>query len=240
MTVRRFEGRRALVTGATGGLGSDVVAKLREEGAEVIGIDREAADGVIAADLTDPASRDAAVAEAIGRLGGLDVLCNVAGVQRFEHIETLSDDMLNTHLAVNTVAPIMIAKACVPALRESKGVIVSVASISGISATPYNVAYGASKAGLALASKVMAIDLAKDGVRVNTVAPGGIETPMIQGAAKSLPADADFAWIMARGSGVLGGMMPPRDVTEAILFLASDAAASITGTELVVDRGTVL
>lgn len=236
---RRFEGRRVLVTGAAGGVGSDLVASFREAGATVVGTDREG-EGVIVADVTDPAQRDAMVEQALAELGGLDVLCNVAGIQLFRKAEELDDEFLHRHLDLNTVAPIMLASRCLPALKESRGNIVSVTSISGITSQPYNAAYCASKAGLAIAMKSLACEAAKDGVRVNTVAPGGIETPLIAGSAASLPEDTDWTLLHARSVGVMPGMSPAHHITQAIMFLASDEAESITGSQLVVDRGTAL
>jgi meso-butanediol dehydrogenase/(S,S)-butanediol dehydrogenase/diacetyl reductase len=103
---------------------------------------------------------------------------------------------------------------------------------------PYNSAYCASKGGLILFMRSLAVELAGAGVRVNCVCPGGVETPLSANATTSLPPDADVA-LFARMMGVIPGMMPPSDVAEALAFLASDAASSITGASLVIDRGTL-
>ncbi|MCW2854574.1 MAG: hypothetical protein JWR52_189 [Marmoricola sp.] len=235
---QRFTDRRVLVTGASGGLGGQVCALFRAEGARVIGLDVVPSDGVMACDLADPASIAGVVGAALAELGGLDVLCNVAGIQTFAKLEDLSADLLHRHLAVNTVGPILMAQAVAGSLAESRGNVVTVASISALMGQPYNAAYCASKAGVLLGMRALAVELAGRGIRVNCVSPGGIDTPMITGAAESLPTDVDWT-LIAKSQSVIPGFMPPADVAEAILFLASDAAASITAANLVVDRGVI-
>ncbi|MCW2755443.1 MAG: hypothetical protein JWQ32_2854 [Marmoricola sp.] len=235
---QRFTDSRVLVTGASGGLGGQVCALFRAEGARVIGLDVVPADGVVACDLADPASIADVVEAALAELGGLDVLCNVAGIQTFAKLEDLSADVLHRHLAVNTVGPILMTQAVAGSLAESRGNVVTVASISALMGQPYNAAYCASKAGVLLGMRALAVELAGRGIRVNCVSPGGIDTPMITSAAESLPTDVDWT-LIAKSQSVIPGFMPPADVAEAILFLASDAAASITAANLVVDRGVI-
>lgn len=235
---QRFTDRRVVVTGASGGVGRQVCELFRAEGARVIGVDVVPGDGIIEGNLADPASITAVVEHALGELGGLDVLCNVAGVQSFSRLETVTPAMLQLHLNVNTVGPILLTQGFQAALTEAKGNVVTVASISALMGQPYNVAYCASKAGVLLAMRALAVELASSGIRVNCVSPGGIDTPMIAGAADSLPADVDWA-LIAKSQSVIPGFMPPSDIAESILFLASDAASSITGANLVVDRGVI-
>ena len=234
----RFEHKRAFVTGAASGIGAATVSRLQSEGAVVVGVDIVAADGVDHCDVTDKASVDAAMASAVARLGGLDICVNVAGINTFAKFEDLSVDVLQRHLAVNLVGPMLVTQAAVPHLRASRGNVVTVASISGIQGQPYNSAYCASKGGLLLLMKSIAVELAADGIRVNCVCPGGVDTPLSAGATSSLPPDADFG-LFARMTGVIPGFMPPSDVAGAVAYLASDDAASVTGSSLVVDRGTL-
>lgn len=236
--AQRFTDRRVLVTGASGGVGREVCELFRAEGARVVGVDVVPGEGVIHGDLADPTSITAVVDQTLADLGGLDVLCNVAGVQTFARLENLTPEMLNLHLAVNVVGPVLLTQGFAAALAESRGNVVTVASISALMGQPYNAAYCASKAGVLLAMRALAVELAGRGIRVNCVSPGGIDTPMIEGAAHSLPADVDWT-LIAKSQSVIPGFMPPVDVAESILFLASDAAASITGSNLVVDRGVV-
>lgn len=236
--AQRFVGKRVLVTGAAGGVGKQTCELFRAEGAQVIGVDVVPGDGIVEGNLADPTSITAVVQHTLAELGGLDVLCNVAGIQAHSRLETLTPELLNKHLAVNVAGPILLTQGFVAALAESKGNVVTVASISAMMGQPYNTAYCASKAGVLLAMRALAIELADRMIRVNCVSPGGIDTPMINDAAHSLPEDANWD-LVAKSQSVIPGFMPPGDIAEAILFLASDAASSITGSNLKVDRGVV-
>lgn len=235
---QRFAGRRVVVTGASGGVGREVCDLFRAEGATVLGADVVAGEGVHPLDLTDDAAVAGFVSEALETLGGLDVLCNVAGIQAFAKVEELSGDLIRKHLDVNAVGPLLLTQGFAPALAEAGGNVVSVASISALMGQPYNTAYCASKAALLLGMRALAVELAGRGIRVNCVSPGGIDTPMMDRAAQGLPADVDWS-LIAKSQGVMPGFSPPADIAESVLFLASDAAASITGSNLVVDRGVI-
>lgn len=238
--TRRFEGKRVLVTGAAGGIGRSTVDLLVEEGAAVVGTDLRSIDGLdlVPCDVSDAVSVDTAVATAVDRLGGLDVLVNVAGIDQFRRFADLDADTWQRHLGVNLTGPMQMSQAALPHLRESRGAIVTVASIAGLRAQPYQAAYCASKAGVIMLMKSLALELAADGIRVNTVCPGGVETELPMAAAAE-HTDSDLDWsLLMETSGARYGFMPPRDISEAIAFLASDAAASVTGAVLSVDRGT--
>jgi meso-butanediol dehydrogenase/(S,S)-butanediol dehydrogenase/diacetyl reductase len=235
---QRFTGKRVLVTGAAGGVGKQTCELFRAEGARVIGVDVVPVDGIVEGNLADPESITAVVEHTLAEFGGLDVLCNVAGIQAHSRIEALSPELLRKHLDVNLMGPILLTQGFVSALTESEGNVVTVASISAMMGQPYNVAYCASKAGVLLAMRALAIELADRRIRVNCVSPGGIDTPMINDAAHSLPEDANWD-LVAKSQSVIPGFMPPADIAESILFLASDAASSITGSNLKVDRGVV-
>lgn len=236
--AQRFTGRRVVVTGAAGGVGQVVADLFRQEGARVVATDVASADGVVACDLADDAARDTFTAAALAELGGLDVLCNVAGIQQFAELGKLTAAGLRKHLDVNAVAPILLAQAFGDALIESKGNVVSVASISSVMGQPYNTQYCASKAALLLGMRSLAVEFGVHGVRVNCVSPGGIETPMIEAAAAGLPENVNWE-LIAKSQSVIPGFMPPIDIAEALLFLASDSSRSTTGANLVVDRGVV-
>lgn len=238
MTQQRFVGKRVIITGAAGGVGSALAELFRAEGARVVGTDVASGDGVVAADLRDEAAIESFAAGAIEELGGLDVLCNVAGVQRFGRLGDISGAELRLHMDVNVVAPVLLTQAVAPALRESEGNVVTIASISASLAQPYNAMYCASKAAVLLAMRSLAIELAQQKVRVNCVSPGGIETPMPHESAKDLPQDIDWNLLM-KSQSAFPGFMPPTDVCDAVLFLASDAAKSIVGSNVVVDRGVI-
>jgi NAD(P)-dependent dehydrogenase (short-subunit alcohol dehydrogenase family) len=236
--AQRFTGRRVVVTGAAGGLGRTVAALFRAEGARVVATDVVAQDGIVVCDLADDAARDAFVADALAELGGLDVLCNVAGIQQFAELGKLTAAGLRRHFDVNALAPILLAQAFAPALVESGGNVVSVASISSVMGQPYNAQYCASKATLLLGMRSLAVELGTKGVRVNCVSPGGIDTPMVEAAAHGLPEATDWN-LIAKSQSVMPGFMPPEEVAEHLLHLASDASRSVTGANLVVDRGVI-
>lgn len=236
--TRRFEGKRALVTGAAGGIGRSTVELLASEGADVVGVDLVEGDDVLACDVSDAASVTAAVAAATERLGGLDVLVNVAGVDRFRRFEDLDVATWQLHLGVNLTGPMLMSHAALPHLRASRGNIVTIASIAGLRAQPYQAAYCASKGGVIMLMKSLALELAADGVRVNTVCPGGVQTDL-PGQAAAEHADSNLDWdLLMESAGARWGFMPPSDIADAVAYLASDAAASVTGAVLSVDRGT--
>jgi NAD(P)-dependent dehydrogenase (short-subunit alcohol dehydrogenase family) len=235
---RRFDGKRALVTGAAGGVGRSTVELLTAEGASVVGLDLHATDDVLACDVSDEASVRAAVGTAVERLGGLDVVVNVAGIDQFRRFEDLDVATWQRHLGVNLTGPMLVSHAALPHLRESQGNIVTIASIAGLRAQPYQAAYCASKGGVILLMKSLALELAADGVRVNTICPGGVQTDLPTNAAAE-HADSDLDWgLLMETAGARYGFMPPSDIADAIAYLASDAAASVTGAVLSVDRGT--
>lgn len=234
----RFTGKRIFVTGAAAGIGEATAKLFREEGAHVVGVDVAEADGVSYCDVTDPASVTAAMDAAIDELGGLDVLANVAGVNWFSKIDDITLELWNRHLAVNLTGPLLVTQAALPHLRASTGNIVTVGSISGLQGQPYNSSYCASKAGLIMFMKALAVELAADGIRVNLVCPGGVDTAMTTNALSNIKGEIDFAHF-PKMMGVLPGMMAPVKIAEALAHLASDAASTTTGALLVVDNGTL-
>ena len=234
----RFTGKRIFVTGAAAGIGEATVQLFREEGAHVVGVDVAEAEDVAYCDVTNPESVTAAMDAAIEELGGLDVLANVAGVNWFSKVDDITLDLWNRHLAVNLTGPMLVTQAALPHLRASTGNIVTVGSISGLQGQPYNSSYCASKAGLIMFMKALAVELAADGIRVNLVCPGGVDTAMTTNALSNIKGDIDFNHF-PKMMGVLPGMMAPVKIAEALAHLASDAASTTTGASLVVDNGTL-
>jgi len=236
-SMSRFEGKRVLVTGAAAGIGRAVVELLSSEGASVVGLDLTAADGVIVCDVCDEESVRSAVSEAADRLGGIDVVANVAGVDQFRKFEELDLATWHRHLGVNLTGPMLVSQAALPHLRESRGCIVTIASVAGLRSQPYQAAYCSSKAGVIALMKSLALELRADGIRVNTVCPGGVETELpVKAAAEHVDADLDWGLLMET-AGARYGSMPPSDVADVVAYLASDAAASVNGAVLTVDRG---
>lgn len=234
----RFAGKVAVLTGAASGIGAATAALLADEGATVVRLDVQDAAGVVRCDVSDRDQVRRAVADVVAEHGGIDVLANVAGLVRFGRFEDLSPEAWQLQLDVNLSGPFHMSQEALPSLIERKGCIVNVGSIAGLKGQAYQVGYGASKAGLVMLTKGLAVELASKGVRVNCVCPGTVLTPLIVGVGESMPADVDPV-LMARLNGVLPGLIDPTEVAEAIAYLASDAARSITGTALVVDLGVV-
>jgi len=233
----RFQGKSVLVTGAASGIGAATAELFAAEGGSVVGLDI-AGDGdrVLRCDVSDGDSVAAAVATAAQRNGGIDVVVNAAGVMKFSRIADVTLADWQRHLAVNTTGPFLVCQATIPHLLSSSGCIVTVASNAGIQGQAYNAAYCASKGGAVLLTKALALELATSGVRVNCICPGGVDTPLIATAAASIPADADRK-LMARLNSVIPRFIPPAEIAETIAFLASPAAASITGAALMIDGG---
>lgn len=222
----------ALVTGAASGIGAAVVRRLTAAGMDVVGVDVRPAEGVRRCDVTSTTEVAAVVAD----LERLDVVANVAGIPQFGRVETISDEEWDRVLAVDLTGPFKVARAALPLLKQSRGCIVNLASVAGLQGQAYTAAYSAAKGGLVTLTKAMAVELAPDGVRVNCVCPGGVDTPLVQLA--RFPADADPR-LLALLTGPLDGAMlaSADDVADAVAWLASPAAATVTGIALPMDGG---
>ena len=232
--------RVAFVTGVASGIGHAVAERLRDDGATVVGFDlREEGPGgveVVAGDVTDRAAVEAAIAHAVQAHGRLDVLANVAGVPQFGRVDELSDDEWRRSLDVNLTGPFLACRAALPHLRASRGCIVNLASIAGLEGQAYTAAYCASKGGLVLLTRALAVELAQDGVRVNCVCPAAVDTPLLVDVAHRIPADADPR-LLDRLQMLMPGLVSPAEVAAAVAYLASDAARMITGQALALDGG---
>jgi NAD(P)-dependent dehydrogenase (short-subunit alcohol dehydrogenase family) len=233
--MARLAGKVALVTGGGSGIGAETVRRFRDEGTVVVAGDLRGGD--LELDVTSPASVAAAMSEIRERHGGLDVVVNNAGVTIVGAVHELAEDDWDRELATNLKSVYLVSKAAWPLLRErGGGSILSTASIAGLWAIPADAAYCASKAGVVMLTKCMALDGAKDGIRVNCVCPGFTETPMIEGYFDAQPDPAE-ARRFAERLHPLGRLGRPRDIADAFVYLASDEAAWVTGSALVVDGG---
>jgi NAD(P)-dependent dehydrogenase (short-subunit alcohol dehydrogenase family) len=230
----RLAGKVALVTGGGSGIGAETARRFREEGAAVVTGDLRGGD--LELDVTARASVDAALQEIVRRHGGLDVVVNNAGVTIVGAAHDLDEADWDRELDTNLKSVYLVSKAAWPLLVERGGAIVSTASIAGLWAIPADAAYCASKAGVVMLTKCMALDGAKAGIRVNCVCPGFTQTPMIDGYFADQP-DPEAARAFAQRLHPLGRLGTPRDIADAFVYLASDEAAWVTGAALVVDGG---
>jgi meso-butanediol dehydrogenase / (S,S)-butanediol dehydrogenase / diacetyl reductase len=232
--------RVALVTGVASGIGRAVAERLVADGATVVGLDlrAEGPDGVevVAGDVTDRTAVDAVVAYAVAAHGRLDVVANVAGIPQFGRVDDLSDAEWQRQLDVNLTGPFTVCRAALPHLRATRGCIVNVASIAGLQGQAYTAAYCASKGGLVALTRALAVELALDGVRVNCVCPAAVDTPLLAEVAHRIPPDADPR-LLDRLQMLMPGLVTPGQVADAVAWLASDAAALVTGQALALDGG---
>jgi NAD(P)-dependent dehydrogenase (short-subunit alcohol dehydrogenase family) len=245
-----WAGRVVVVTGGTRGIGARCAARLAEHGAIVhaCGLEASSVEGprlpgmqVHALDVRDAASVDAFFAQPM-LAGGIDLLVNSAGIQRFGDAPGTALETWNDVLQVNVTGAFLCSRAAIPLLRaRGGGSIVNVASIQARATAGGRVAYVASKAALLGLTRAMAVDHAGEGIRVNAVLPGAIDTPMLTEGWAALRPDRTVDQMRAEvaRASPLGRVGTPDDVAAAVLFLASPEAAFITGAELVVDGGVL-
>jgi NAD(P)-dependent dehydrogenase (short-subunit alcohol dehydrogenase family) len=248
MATRRFEGRVALVTGGSRGIGRATAESLAAEGASVVIVSRDerrcgdAARAVpgavaVAADVRRNGDCEAAVRAALERHGRLDVLVNAAGIIfRNRTVERHTEAEWDETFDVNVKGTFLMCRAALPALRAAKGAVVNVSSYTGMVGFAGAAAYAASKAALINLTRTLALDHAAEGIRANCVCPGSVDTDMIH-EAWELTGDAAAAALAWAAKHPIGRIATADEVARAILFLASDEATFITGASLPVDGG---
>ncbi|MFD9888698.1 SDR family NAD(P)-dependent oxidoreductase [Amycolatopsis sp. NPDC059027] len=249
-----FDGRAALVSGGGSGIGAATAHLLAERGAAVgvADIDATAASAVAAeitaaggkaastpCDIRDAASVATAVKSISDSLGGIDVLVQSAGIVKYGTVVDTPESDWDAVLETNVKGLYLLAKHCVPVMRErGGGAIVSVSSAQAFASQPLVASYTASKAALVALTKTLAIDHGPDHIRVNCVAPGSVRTAMLEDSARQFAGgDTEKAFADWGNQHLIGRVIEPREVATAIAFLASADASAITGTTLLVDGG---
>jgi NAD(P)-dependent dehydrogenase (short-subunit alcohol dehydrogenase family) len=247
--MRRFADRVALVTGAASGIGRATAERLAAEGGSVFAVDvnvEPLADvqssiaasggmiGVAACDVADEAQVEATVAACVARFGRLDVLCNVAGILRFDHFHELRTADWSRILAVNLTGTFLVCRAAIPHLLKTRGNIVNVASTAAVAGQPWAAAYAASKGGVVALTHTIAVDYVKQGLRANAVLPCDIQTPIRNEFA--MPEGANPKLLRRVMSPM--GTGKPEHVAGVIAMLASADGDFVTGETIRVDGGT--
>ncbi|MFI2315350.1 short-chain dehydrogenase [Streptomyces sp. CB00072] len=242
MTAPPLSGLRAVVTGGASGIGLAVARMLDAHGVAVAVLDRNA-DAVpgtltaLRADVGDDASVRAAVGAAASALGGIDILVNNAGIGAAGTVEDNPDDQWHDVLDVNVLGVVRTTRAALPHLRRSEhAAVVNVCSIAATAGLPRRALYSASKGAVLSLTLAMAADHVREGIRVNCVNPGTVDTPWVGRLldAADDPA-AERAALSARQP--TGRLVSAEEVAAAVVYLASPAAGSVTGTALAVDGG---
>ena len=237
--------RVVVLTGAASGIGYATAERFLASGDTVVGLDvaETVPNGVELhrVDVSDKSSVTATFDEIGAAHGRIDVLLNVAGVSQFGRVETVSEEEFDRVVAIDLKGPFLVIQAALPWIRKAEGPdgapgnIVNVASITGIRAQPYTAAYGAAKGGLVMLTKGLALELADEGIRVNCVCPGMVDTPLVAEVATKLTADVNERAMDRMMMMLPHGAMQPSEVADALHYLAG--ARSVTGVALPIDGG---
>jgi NAD(P)-dependent dehydrogenase (short-subunit alcohol dehydrogenase family) len=246
-----FNGKVAIVTGASSGIGRAAALALARQGASVVAVARDQsalADAVgamtsaggtglaVARDITDPAAADAITQAAAGRFGQIDVLVNAAGIIAMGTVDQTDDALWSRVMELNVTAAFRLMRAAIPHLKARRGSIVNVSSVNGRRVFPGLAAYNVSKAALDQLTRCAAIELAPAGVRVNAVNPGVTVTNLHR---RSGMAEEQYSAFLTRSKEThpIGRPGQPEEVADLIVFLASERAGMITGETIAIDGG---
>lgn len=247
--AHRYDGLVALVTGAAGGIGRATAVRLAAEGAQVWGADVNAeglaeTQAIIEAgggaartstlDVTDPAACQALVDQVVAELGGLDVLCNIAGIGGSAHTVDETPERFEAMFRVNAAGPFHLIQAGLPHLLERKGSIVNLASTAGVIGQAYCAAYCASKHALVGLTKALALEFGRQGLRINAVCPGQVDTGII---AAFMPPEGASGSLISR-QFLNRNSQDPESVAAMVAYLGSPEAWYVNGAVLTIDGGT--
>ena len=246
--VNRFEGKIALLTGVASGVGRATATRLASEGASVFGLDVNAdgmaetqttiedAGGTMTTRLTDVrsvAECRAAVDDCVAALGGLDVLGNIAGIAAQRHVHQVTEDEWDMMNDVNLKGVFFLTQAALPHILEREGNIINIASNAGLMGQAYTVPYCATKGAVVNMTRALAMEFVKQAIRINAIAPGGIDTSLVHNF--ELQNDIDFA-LMQPYTGYRD-MSSAEQIASLFAFVASDEAGNIHGSIISADGG---
>ena len=235
-----LKGKKALVTGAAGGIGQAIVARLKSEGVIVAGADTRPCetDFNLEGDLMDTDYCDALPGMACEAMGGLDILINNAGIITRGAITEAHDDDYRRTMAINVEAPYRLCRAAIPLMAAGGGgAIVNMSSCWGVHPGPGHPLYVMSKAAVASLTQCLGMDHAHQGIRVNAVCPNEVNTPMIRSGFAQRGLDPDTAVTELNASVPLGRIAEPEDIADVVAFLASDEARYVCGSLIEVNGG---
>lgn len=250
--MNRYDGKSVIVTGAASGIGRATARRLAAEGGRVACLDvSEAAlsevvseivsEGgtatALACEVSDVGQVRAAVESAVSEFGPTDVLCNIAGIGRYYNSTEMEPEDWQRIIAVNLTGTWFVAQAVLPHMLDRGGVIVNTASTSGMFPQPWQAAYCASKGGVVMLTKALALEYIGRKVRVNAVAPGGVDTPIMQDFSQ-MPEGADMKRIMRYVTPM--GFCRPEDMASLFAYVGSDEAHYMTGSVVLMDGGMTL
>ncbi|MGB0101024.1 MAG: SDR family NAD(P)-dependent oxidoreductase [Nocardioides sp.] len=232
--------RIVVITGAASGIGHATAALFRDLGDTVFGLDINPSvpEGVtyVPCNIGDRAAVATAI-EACAAHGRIDVLANVAGIVQFGRIETVTEEEWDRVHAVDLKGPFFLIQEALPHIRACGGSIVNVSSVAGNVAQPYATAYAAAKGGLTQLTKALAMELAPEGIRVNAICPGTVDTPMVEQTFHKLTDDLDTRIADRLMMLLPGGAIAPAEIGETIVWLSSPAARMVTGAVIAHDGG---
>ncbi|WP_072690967.1 SDR family NAD(P)-dependent oxidoreductase [Rhodococcus marinonascens] len=238
----KFDGRRVVVTGAGSGIGYEISRLFLAEGGEVVAADRDPrsvppGSFPVKVDISSPDEIDQLRKSAYELLGGVDILCNNAGIGSTTSILEATVEEWDRVFAVNARGTFLCMKSFLPGMLEQKfGVIVNTASVAGMIGLRDRASYSASKGAVVALTKQAAVQWAAAGIRCNCVCPGTVDSPWVERLLQQAEdPDAYRAELTARQP--MGRLAEPTEVAKAVLYLASDDAAFVTGAELVIDGG---